>query len=124
VQDSFDSIWTGVAAKEHWRFVSFQNQGLAPGGILLAGAVKPLDRGARMTAPGPFIVGPELEPGQSWVLLDGVYSRHELVDVNAIDQGCGLDRHRLVSFLDIAHKIYPEYIITISQKSYFGLNWA
>jgi hypothetical protein len=38
-----------------------------------------------MAAPEPFVVSPKLETGQRWILLDGVYGRYELVDVNAID---------------------------------------
>ena len=87
VQYGFHGIRPDVVAQEHRRLVAFQDKGPASGGILLAGAVKPLDRGARVTATNPFIVGPELETGQSWVLLDGVYGRHQLFDVNAIDKG-------------------------------------
>jgi hypothetical protein len=40
-----------------------------------------------MAAIAPFIMSPELEAGESRILLDGVYRGHKLVDVNAINKG-------------------------------------
>jgi hypothetical protein len=45
MQDGFDSVCPGIAAKEHWRFVAFDDKRPAARAILLASAVKTLDRG-------------------------------------------------------------------------------